>query len=144
MTERDIGKANINSNRKANNIKAVFFRGALVSLFIMCCLVYNISSAAAQAEKEQEPAYDSLGLRDPMIPLVTTSGLIRKFDVSTRSDLYLEGIIYDNSGNSLAIIDGEIVKAGDIVRGVRILEIQDNGVIIQKDGQLREIKLEEE
>ncbi len=132
-------------NRKANDIKAIFFRAASIFLFVIWCMLCNISIVAAQAEKEQELTYDSLGFRDPMMPLVTTSGLIRDFEpVSTRPDLYLKGIIYDQSDNYLAIIDGEIVKVGDVVRGARILEIRKDGVIIQKDGQLREIKLEEE
>ncbi|HDZ77577.1 MAG TPA: hypothetical protein ENH41_05795 [Candidatus Omnitrophica bacterium] len=134
-----------NSNRKANDIKAVFFRGALIFLFVICCMLCNISSVAAGAEKEQELTYDSLGYRDPMMPLVTTSGLIRDFGpASTSSDSHLEGIIYDQNDNSLAIIDGEIVEVGDVVGGMRILEIQEDRVIIQKDGELREIKLEEE
>ena len=131
--------------KKTYNIRTVLFCSALIFLFVICYMFCNISSVAAGAEKGQVVTYDSLGYRDPMMPLVTTSGLIRDFGpASTSSDSHLEGIVYDEDDNSLAIIDGEIVTVGDVVGGMRILEIQKDGVIIQKDGQLREIKLEEE
>lgn len=108
------------------------------------CVVLAIILAPL-ASAEDSLVYKAGGRRDPMIPLVTPQGLIR--DIKSQSGhngLSLEGIIYDAQHSSLAVINGEILKAGDNIGEVKILDIQEDRVMILKDNQVQEIRLEEE
>ncbi|MEK6715587.1 MAG: hypothetical protein AABY43_06045 [Candidatus Omnitrophota bacterium] len=109
------------------------------------CVVLAIILAPL-ASAEDSLIYKAGGKRDPMIPLVTPQGLIRdiKSQSAQHEGLSLEGIIYDAQRNSLAIINGEILKAGDNIGEVKILDIQEDRVMILKDNEVQEIRLEEE
>jgi len=52
--------------------------------------------------------------------------------------LVLEGVIWGGEKN-LAIISGEVVSEGEMIKDARVLAIGENGVVLSKDG--REIKL---
>lgn len=109
------------------------------------CVVLAII-LAQQVAAEDSFVYKAGGRRDPMMPLVTPQGLIR--DIKSQSALHeglsLEGIIYDAQRPSLAIINDQIVKAGDNIGEVKILDIQEDRVMILKDNEVQEIRLEEE
>lgn len=109
------------------------------------CVVLAII-LAKQLAAEDSFVYKAGGRRDPMIPLVTPQGLIRdiKSQSAQHGGLSLEGIIYDAQRNSLAIINGEILKAGDNIGEVKILDIRQDRVMILKDNEVQEIRLEEE
>lgn len=110
-----------------------------------CILVFGCCILFAFAQEETQFVYELSSRRDPMIPLVTTSGLIRDTQsLESKDDFYLEGIIYDKKGKSFAIIDGQIVNVGDIIREIKILDIQEDKVIILKDNHTQEMGLEEE
>lgn len=85
--------------------------------------------------------YDAKNKRDPFIPLVTSDGRLLKLEQEETPELSLEGIIYDKSGLSYAIINGEVRKIGDIVNGYQVLKIEENKVILIKEGQLSEVEL---
>jgi len=89
--------------------------------------------------------YNSQGRRDPFIPIVTTDGrLIKVQPEGGVTGLALEGIILDENGVSYAMINGDVVKIGDDVNGFEVLKIEDNKVILIKDGEPLEIELNKE
>ena len=95
----------------------------------------------------QECAYDPKGKRDPFLSLVTPDGrLLRLEGESSAEQLKIEGIIYNEGGASEAIINDNIVKEGDIVDGYRIIKIEENKVVFEKDGKTLDkgLKKEEE
>ncbi len=49
-------------------------------------------------------------------------------------ELRLEGIIYDEGGDSTAVINDEIVKAGDSIGDFTVLDIKKREVILRKEG----------
>ncbi|MBN1914063.1 MAG: hypothetical protein JW788_06660 [Candidatus Omnitrophica bacterium] len=89
--------------------------------------------------------YDSRGRRNPFIALVTQDGRLLKLD-EDQSDkgLFLEGIIYDGRGFSYAIVNGEVVKADETVAGYKVLRIQRDKVIFERDGSRLELELKKE
>ena len=104
-----------------------------VILFLICVIKYFAG---------EEFIYDSKGKRNPFIPLVTSDGRLLKLEQQEgSSDLLLEGIIYDERGLSYAIVNSEIVKIGDEVRGYQVLKITKNSVVFIKQGGLLEIEL---
>jgi len=79
--------------------------------------------------------YDAKGKRDPFMPLVTSDGRILKLDTEeTKGPLSLEGIIYDEKGLSYAIVNGIVVKLGDVIEGNQVLKIEKGKVIFIKEG----------
>jgi len=81
--------------------------------------------------------------RDPFIPLVTPEGRIIQPAVSYGDeDVRLEGLIYDENGSSLAIVNGAVARIGDTVRGYRVIKIEKDKVVLMKDGELKEIPLQ--
>jgi type II secretory pathway component PulC len=94
---------------------------------------------------QDEFVYDAKGKRNPFIPLVTSDGKILNLDSVETSNkgLALEGIIYDKNGVSFAIVNGSVVKVGDVVGDTQVLKIEKNKVIFIKEGQTSEIELKE-
>ncbi|MFA5156025.1 MAG: general secretion pathway protein GspB [Candidatus Omnitrophota bacterium] len=89
--------------------------------------------------------YDARGKRDPFIPLVTPDGRLLNLDSQQEKEaLRIEGIIYDDKGISYAIINGMVVRIGDIVDGNQILKIEDDKVIFIKEGNPFSLELKQE
>jgi len=109
-----------------------------ILIFISGMFFHLLSSA------EEQFKYDPKGKRNPFIPIVTSDGKFLKLeseeDISNK-ELVLQGIIYDKSGLSFAIVNGAVVKTGDMVEGYQILKIEKSKIIFIKDGQLSEVRL---
>lgn len=58
---------------------------------------------------------------------------------SGKGDLALQGIIW-NGKESLAIINGKVVGVGDMIRSAKVLAINEDGVVLLKDGSRVELK----
>ena len=94
---------------------------------------------------DEEFVYDSKGKRNPFIPLVTSTGKLLKLDSEESSTgLLLEGIIYDDRGLSYAIVNGEVVKIGDIINDYQVIKIEKSKVIFIKEGEPLELELKKE
>jgi hypothetical protein len=95
--------------------------------------------------EEEKFLYASLDKRDPFVPLVDKRG--RPVEVVGGgiqfkiSDLYLEGIIWDDV-KPMAIINGEVVAPGDKVSGVTVVEIKKDMVILNYQDKEFELKME--
>jgi len=98
------------------------------------------------AGAQDQYVYESKGKRDPFIALVTSDGRLLKLDVSeeVKGDLNLEGIIYDKNGVSFAIVNGGVVKIGDIVGDNQVLKIEKDKIIFIKDGATFDLELKKE
>ena len=87
-------------------------------------------------------AYEEHGARDPFWPLITASGTIINYgeDVSV-SDMVLEGIVSNGTGNYTAIINGSVVEVGDMVGQYQINGIEAKKVILSKDTEIFDLNL---
>ncbi len=109
-------------------------------LVLGCCLIANLAVSLGQEEFK----YDAKGKRNPFIPLVTPEGKLIKLDTEIQSGnqgLSLEGIIYDKLGISYAIVNSTVVRTGDFVGDYQILKIENNKIILIRDGLTSEIEL---
>ena len=72
--------------------------------------------------------YDDKGKRDPFIPLIgKDSRFLFEEAVESVEGIYLEGVILDPAGESLVIINSEIVKCGETIGGFELKEIREGG-----------------
>lgn len=102
-------------------------------------------SPAPTEIKEEKFLYASHNRRDPFVPLLDRKGrpiTVVEGGVQFKvSDLYLEGIIWDDI-KPMAIINDEVVSAGDKIRGVEIVDIQKDKVILSYQDEIFELKME--
>jgi hypothetical protein len=97
-----------------------------------------IAVAAVFAEKTLSSG--SVEKRDPFISLVTEDGRLLKLATRNAGELNLDGIIYDANGLSCAMINKEIVRIGDWVGDYQVYKIENDKVILLKDGIEKEIE----
>lgn len=115
---------------------------SFVSLLVV--ITVFLASYAGTDGKEERSIYDSKGKRDPFTPLITGtgSGYTGLSDVETLNDLMLEGILWDGEGSSIAVLNGAIVKEGDVINNILVSEILPGRVLLEIEGVRHEIKLE--
>lgn len=88
--------------------------------------------------------YEAKGKRDPFIPLVGKDGRLIKLDKeedNAKSDLIVDGIIYDKQGVSYALANGRVVGVGDYMNGYRVLKIEKDKVIFLKGDSIQEVAM---
>lgn len=91
----------------------------------------------AVVSADEQKMYDAHGKRDPFIPLVTTtmksasSGIL---SVENPEDLSVEGVVYDPSHGSIVIVNGVILKEGEELGPVKVLQIKPEGARFQVNG----------
>lgn len=90
----------------------------------------------ASAGRAEEPVYDSQGRRDPFAPLVSSgshagSSLV---GIDSVSDIDVQGIVYDPSGDSMVIVNGEMLRQGDVFGNVLIKSIRQDGIVFEING----------
>ncbi len=99
-------------------------------------LLFAVSFLAFGGEKKF--VYDDHGRKDPLMPVVDSSGKIL-FQEEENSGkkvlaLRLQGIIYRSKGPSKAIIEKKLYKVGDRISGLVITEIYPDHVVLS-DGK---------
>ncbi len=92
--------------------------------------------------------YESAGLRDPFVPLADEHGL--------RSDIFQSGAagelpinlqimgILSSGGSAMAIINGEVVKEGDLIDSVKVEKIDDISVTVSYENKIYKLMLRKE
>jgi hypothetical protein len=119
-------------------------------LLILALYFLSLSSVLCGQEQaiplgKTDFIYNSKGRRNPFTPLVTSDGRIIKLQTEdTGTGLLVEGIIYDSRGLSYTIVNGSVVKVGDLVAGYQVLKIEKDKVIFIKEGQTREVQIKKE
>ncbi len=111
---------------------------------LIICIMFGIGSLAFAEEALFK--YNAKGKRDPFIPLISESGGYASdaYEASAAEDIRLEGIVWDNVKGSIAIINGEIVKEGDVMGSIKILKINKDSVIFDVGGENVKIDLNKE
>ena len=114
-----------------NSHRFQFFFWHLSVCFGMILVVGSVAGA------DEQKMYDAHGKRDPFVPLVTTtmksasSGLL---SVENVDDLSIEGVVYDPSHGSIVIVNGVILKEGEELGPVKVLQIKPEGAKFQVNG----------
>ena len=98
----------------------------------------SAAQAAQQLANEQGPfRYNAGGRRDPFEALVREGRLIGarpegQFDAS---EPVLYGILWDAGGHSIALINNDEFKVGDLVGRFRVAEIRQDAVVLTDGGE---------
>ncbi len=80
--------------------------------------------------------YDRKGRRDPFRPLVVDGRLVKSVEgtQTQKGVLNLQGLFWDPTGHSMALINNTEVKVGDQIEGYRVMDIRPEAVVLS-DGE---------
>lgn len=84
----------------------------------------------------EESLYTAKGKRDPFVQLVTTGarpsagGLL---SVESAEEITVEGVVYAGK-ESIVVANGSVMKAGEEVGNVKVLEIRPEGAVFSVNG----------
>jgi len=117
-----------------NNLKKLTVVSGIMILF-----VFVVGNLTADTEKFR---YNSKGRKNPFAPPVAKKTELSVEDFSNMN-LSIEGIIWDEK-KPLAIVNGKIVKEGDIIEGIVVSEILKDSVVFIIDYKKYEIKIKKE
>lgn len=113
---------------------STFLAGMIAALFVM-------DAHAAEAPKPFR--YEAENRRDPFVPLILNNRLTADSGQQMQ-DLgkpILYGILWDASGNSIALIDNLELKVGGMVQGYKVVAIRKDAVELEANGQSVELKI---
>jgi hypothetical protein len=113
-------------------------------IFPLAGLVVAFGIAGVSAEEGFK--YDSKSRRDPFVPLISETGGYASdaYEASAAEDIRLEGIVWDEGKGSIAIINGEIVKEGELIGSIKILKINKESVTFDINGEHINMELNKE
>jgi len=106
-------------------------------------VLFIVFMCASEALGE-EYIYKNQGKRDPFMALITPTGYLLNLEPADDRKVNLEGIMHDPDGNSMAIVNGDLVRVGDSVGAAVVTEIEPNKIIILQDNEKIEIELRRE
>ncbi len=98
------------------------------------------SGAGAQDEKDKY-LYKAQGKRDPFRPLITPAGYLINLEAESDAALRLEGIMFDPRGDSIAIINGELLRVGESLGESVVVAIEAEKVTVMRDNETLELVL---
>lgn len=113
---------------------------------VVVCVVFFLVSYDGVLAAVETLKYNSHGRRDPFVPLIgkdRTSGA-KLADITSAEDIKLQGIVTLQTGSKGAILNGEIVKEGDVFGQIAIKKISEDSVLIRLGQNEFKIKLFEE
>jgi len=103
----------------------------------------GVVDLAAQDEKDKY-LYKAQNKRDPFEPLISPAGYLINLEPGTEETLRLEGILYDVKGDSIAIINGELLRVGESLGEAVIINIEPEIVTVMRNNETLELELRRE
>jgi len=105
-------------------------------IFLLSILISTIYIVDFFVITKTGQPYENKNRRDPFVSLVRegsryTTGLK---NIQSFEDLSLEGIVYDSKDVSMAIINGVIVKEGEMVNDIHIVKIMPTTILVEING----------
>ena len=111
----------------------------MLRVSILSLMIFLIATCLF-AEEVYE--YEAQNRRDPFVPLVSERGAYASdaYGISGIADIRLEGIVWDDTKASIAIVNGEIVEEGQEIGSVKVLKIEKDAVVFEVERE--EIRIE--
>ncbi|MFH0877209.1 MAG: hypothetical protein V1863_03185 [Candidatus Omnitrophota bacterium] len=117
-----------------------FFSSQTIILTVI--VFFEVSVVLAQPK--QNSGYSPQGKRDPFVSLITPAGYLLDLEPQDDSELRLEGIMFDANGDSVAIINGELIRVGETIGDVVVGGIEKDRVTVIKNNEKIELELRRE
>lgn len=120
-----------------------------IAILLAVAVILSVPFAMANNKEnvvlETDFVYKDKGKRDPFWTLLGGRGVIINYDKDILvSDMIVEGVMAEPTGESVAIINGNIVKLGDKVGLFVVKDIKPTAVILEKGQEIFTLKLKKE
>jgi len=119
-------------------------RKKYIVIALMFCGIMCFGAVARAQEDKEKYLYKAQGKRDPFMPLITPSGYLINLEPDTDEALRLEGIMFDPKGDSIAIVNGELLRVGESLGEVVILDIEAEKVTVMRENETLTLELRRE
>ena len=117
-------------------------------VLVLCAFAVAALGGAVGFSDDGAYQYESLGRRDPFVPLV---GVVSRREsvrglegILSIEDVSLQGILVGPGGSRSVIINGEVVAEGMKMGTLTVESIRDNEVTIKIDEDVHTLKLYEQ
>lgn len=117
-------------------------RKAMVAIMINCLWGCLFSPCGARAQTLGDFTYDSKGKRDPLLPWPAEES--KRQEGIPVDEFRIEGIIYDPTKGSMAIVNGTVVKEGDELGAYRVSKIEKGVIYFSQKGKTIPVRLPSE
>lgn len=117
---------------------------AFITFTLFCVFIFSsmVFGEGEEPKKEAGFTYTVNNPREPFMPLVSPDGTLVNFEPqSDILDIQLEGIIFDPSGKSFAVINGNVLAENDSVGNFILKEIKKDRIILQNGENTHIIEL---
>ncbi len=107
-----------------------------------CLGIFLLGLCAVSPLWAEDIAYDDGKRRDPFIPLLGNPGMLQY--AAAPADANVGGIIYDPSGGSIVVLNGESYREGDQTGNLTVISILKDRVILKQDDKEKTLWIREE
>lgn len=118
----------------------------LIVLLMLLFLTSGYVFAEEIVAENNKFVYDDEGKRDPFWPLVSANGSMITYGETDllASDMVLTGVMTGSDGTNIAIINGKIVKEGDMIGAFYVKKIMPTFVVLDNGKEKSELHLRKE
>ena len=124
---------------------AAWFSAVLICAGVLLLRQESASRRALPPQPLPPPQGQPIALQDDSVPKPAPSqpqqrpglNLLRTAENSWK----LNGVLRGGDGQPLALINNQVVEQGAIVRGAKLVRVNDTSVELEEDGQTRTLKL---
>jgi len=120
------------------NLKKLFILSDF-AILLYCGLMLYISALA-----QGNTVSDAQDRPDPFVPLISADGVLLNLNNQSQETPEVNGIIYDKQGVSYAIVNSTVVAAGESIGDYKVLRIEEDKVVFEKNGQPLEVGIYKE
>jgi hypothetical protein len=117
-------------------------------VLVVCAFAVTVFGWAIGFSDGNTYQYESLGRRDPFVPLVGVTSRresVRGLEgILSIEDVSLQGILVGPDGSRSVIINGEVVEEGKKIGTLMVESIKDNEVTVRIDEDTHTLKLYEQ
>ena len=102
--------------------------------FLWVCALFCKTVVAG----EERFVYNNKNKRDPFYPILSTTGEFLPNPELPRIDVkvfVLEGILWDEKGDSIAVINGTLLHKREKIADYEVIDIQENSVSLFREGE---------
>ena len=111
-------------------------RRSWISILALWFILSHFSMAFGE-----EFRYDSHGQRDPFVS--PTRGVVESSG-PVNTEIHLEGIVVDPKGGSVAIVNGQMLREGEVFQGLILRKVEENRALFEKHGEMIEAVLNQD
>lgn len=115
-------------------------RHCIAAAFFFALLYWPNLIANCEASKF---IYDPKDKRDPFVPFITKDGRVLSMP-GVLGEVEVDGIVYDPRGISVCVINGNVLREGEVYENFKVLKIKSGSVIVSCQKKEYEIELRKE